>query len=244
MADMTPETPHTVGITLVSTNEEKKRFIRFPYDHYQDDPYWVPPLVMEQKKLLNTDKNPFYDNAEIVLFLAEENGRPSGRIAAIIDHRYNEFHNTKTGFFGFFDVINSQRTTDLLFRAACDWLRDKGMKTLMGPSNPSMMDEIGILVDGFVEHPYIMMPWHKSYYNNLLSNTGLSKAIDLYAYEVDQQTVNRERMQRAVDIVTKRMPDLTIRELNLRNLKKVLSAIRHIFNEAWNNNWGFIPLRE
>lgn len=236
--------PITNEVTIVSTQQEKKSFLRFPYHHYEEDPYWVPPLMMDQKKLLNKKKNPFYNQGEIVQFLAERNGIPSGRLAAIIDHRYNEYHNTLTGFFGFYESIDSQDTTDLLFRVAFDWLRDQGMKTVLGPANPGMMDEIGILVEGFESYPYILMPWNKPYYDSLLKGTGFSKATDLYAYEVTQDSVNRERMHRAVEIVKKRMPDLHIRELNMRNLKSELVHIRHIFNESWKDNWGFVPITE
>lgn len=236
------EMPKTTGVTFVSTDSEKKQFLRFPYKHYKKDPYWVAPLIREQKKLLNPDKNPFYNQADVAFFLAEEEGQPAGRIAAIVDHRYNEHHNTKTGFFGFFESTNSQAVTNLLFRVAEDWLREQGMKDLLGPANPSMMDEIGILVDGFDRYPYIMMPYHKVFYDELISGAGLKKAVDLYAFEVDQTTVNRQRMRRALDIVKKRVPDLYIREVNLKKMKEELEIIRHIFNNAWKDNWGFIPL--
>lgn len=236
--------PNTTGVTFISTEAEKKQFLNFPYIHYKANPYWVAPLISEQKKLLNPKKNPFFDQAEVAYFIAEKNGTPSGRIAAIIDHRFNEFHKTKTGFFGFFESIESQAVCDLLFRVASDWLKERGMKNLLGPANPSMMDEIGILVEGFEEYPYILMPYHKPYYDRLLKNSGLKKAMDMYAFEVDQSTVNRQRMRRAVDIVKKRNPGLTIREIRLKKLKDELQIIRHIFNEAWKENWGFIPLSE
>ncbi|MEX0890502.1 MAG: hypothetical protein WDZ33_03100, partial [Balneolaceae bacterium] len=210
------------GVTFVSTKAEKDRFIRFPYQHYKGDTYWVAPLLLEQKKLLDVKKNPFYQNAEIALFLAEEDGEPAGRIAAIIDHRFNRYHNSSTGFFGFFESIDSRPVTELLFRAAGDWLKARGMNRITGPANPSMMDEVGILVDGFESYPYLMMPYHKLYYNNLLERVGLQKEMDLYAYEVSQDTVNRQRMQRAADIVRKRTPGLAIRPIDSKNLKKEL----------------------
>lgn len=236
--------PNTTEVTFVSTEAEKEQFLHFPYTHYKGDTYWVAPLISEQKKLLNLNKNPFFKQAEIAFFFAEKNGSPSGRIAAIIDHRFNEFHKTKTGFFGFFESVESQAVTDLLFRVATGWLRDKGMNKLLGPANPGMMDEIGILVEGFEAYPYIMMPYNKSYYDRLLKNAGLEKAMDMYAFEVDQSTVNRQRMRRAVEIVKKRNPGLTVREIKLKKLNDELQIIRHIFNEAWKENWGFIPLSE
>ncbi|MEX1062739.1 MAG: GNAT family N-acetyltransferase [Balneolaceae bacterium] len=236
--------PVMTGVTFVSTDEEKKKFLRFPYHHYNGDDYWVPPLLAEQKKLVDVKRNPFYKNAEAAFFLAEQNGETAGRIAAIVDHRYNDFHKTRTGFFGFFESNDSQEVTDLLLRVATDWLKIKGMDNLLGPSNPGMMDEIGILVDGFDEYPYILMPYHKPYYDRLLTSARLEKAMDLYAYEVDQDTVNRDRMKRAAGIVKKRIPGLVIREINLRRIKSEVKIIRHIFNEAWQRNWGFIPLTQ
>lgn len=236
--------PITNSITIVTTEAEKKDFILFPYKHYSEEPYWVPPLLIEQKKLLNPKKNPFFNNAEIALFLAEHNGKPAGRIAAIIDHRYNEYYKTKTGFFGFFEIIENQAAADLLFRVVEDWLKERGMKHIMGPANPGMMDEIGILVKGFEKYPSILMPYHKNYYDSLLKKAGYKKAMDLFTYNVTQDSVDRERANRAVNIVRKRLPNIHIRPINLKNIKDEIKIIRRIFNSAWKDNWGFIPLSE
>ena len=236
--------PSTDSITVVTTEQEKTDFIQFPYSHYSEDQYWVPPLIMEQKKLLNEDKNPFYENAEIRLFLAYRNDKPAGRIAAIIDHRYNEFHDTKTGFFGFFESIDQQSTANLMVRVATDWLRNQGMEDVLGPTNPGMMDEIGILVDGFDKYPAILLPYHKPYYDKLLKEAGFEKAQDLLTYDVNQDGVDRERMNRAMQIVKKRLPEITIRKIRLKKIKDEIKIIREIYNAAWKNNWGFIPLTE
>ena len=236
--------PSTDSITVVTTEREKTDFIQFPYSHYSEDQYWVPPLIMEQKKLLNEDKNPFYENAEIRLFLAYRNDKPAGRIAAIIDHRYNEFHDTKTGFFGFFESIDQQSTANLMVRVATDWLRNQGMEDVLGPTNPGMMDEIGILVDGFDKYPAILLPYHKPYYDKLLKEAGFEKAQDLLTYDVNQDGVDRERMNRAMQIVKKRLPEITIRKIRLKKIKDEIKIIREIYNAAWKNNWGFIPLTE
>jgi len=234
--------PKSNSVTYITTDVEKKDFINFPYSHYEEDQYWVPPLLMEQKKLLNTKKNPFYKNAEIALFNAEHEGKPAGRLAAIIDHRYNDFHNAKTGFFGFFECIDRQSTADLLFRVAEDWLRDRGMTDVLGPANPSMMDEVGILVEGFDKYPSILMPYHKPYYDNLLKEAGYEKEMDLLTYLVTQDSVDRERANRAMEIVKKRLPGISIRKIKLKKIKDEVKIIREIFNSAWKNNWGFIPL--
>lgn len=230
------------GITLATTKSERKQFINFPYEHYADDEHWIAPLKMEQKKLIDKDSNPFYENGDIALFLAEQNGEICGRIAAIQDHRYNEHHDNKTGFFGFFECINDQSVANLLFKVAADWLRERGHTDILGPSNPSMMDEVGILVDGFEYDPSIMMPYHKPYYKDLVSNAGFNKAMDLYAFRVSQSTVNLDRMYRAEELVRRRIPKLNIREVDTKDLDNEVEIVRNVFNQAWSGNWGFIPL--
>ncbi len=232
----------TDAVTVVESKEEKKQFLEFPYSHYSEDKYWVPPLKIEQKKLLNTDKNPFFNNADIELFLAYHNDKLVGRVAAIIDHRYNEYHNTKTGFFGFFECINRHQTATLMFKVVEDWLKSRGMEEVMGPANPGMMDEIGILVSGFTKYPSILMPYNKEYYDSLLKTVGFGKEMDLFTYDVNQDNVNRDRMNRAVDIVRKRLPDIHIRKIRLKKIKEEILIIQEIFNAAWKDNWGFIPL--
>ncbi len=234
----------THKITAVKTDKQRKRFIDFPYEHYEGDEHWIAPLKMEQKKLIDEDKNPFFKNAEIALFLVEEGEELKGRIAAIIDHRYNDHHNDKTGFFGFFECVDDQTVANLLLKVASDWLRERGRTKMMGPANPSMMDEVGILVEGFEYDPSIMMPYHKPYYDQLIKNAGLSKAMDLYAFRVTQGTVNLDRMYRAEELVRRRIRRLDIREIDLKNLDQEVQIVRHIYNKAWSGNWGFIPLNE
>lgn len=234
----------TNGVTLVTTKEERKKFLEFPYSHYEQDEHWIAPLKMEQKKLIDQDKNPFYNSGNIAMFLAEQNGKICGRIAAIEDHRFNDFHDTNIGFFGFFESIDDESVAKLLFKVATDWLSGKGYSDVLGPSNPSMMDEIGILIDGFQFDPSIMMPYHKPYYDRLIKSAGLEKEMDMFAFRVTQETVSFDRMYRAEEIVKRRYPRLRIREVDLKNMDEEVQIIRRIFNQAWKDNWGFIPLTE
>lgn len=232
------------GVTLVTTKEEKNKFLKFPYSHYAEDEHWIAPLLMEQKKLIDTEKNAFYKNGNIALFLAEQNGKVCGRIAAIEDHRFNKYHGTETGFFGFFECVEDVSVSNLLMKVATDWLSERGYKEIIGPSNPSMMDEIGILVEGFQHDPSILMPYHKPYYDRLIKNSGFEKEMDMYAYRVSQETVSFERMYKAEEIVKRRYPRLRIREIDLKNIDQEVQIVRKIFNQAWKDNWGFIPLTE
>lgn len=230
------------GVTIVTTEDEKKKFIEFQYDLYHGDNFFVPPLRIDQKKLLNTDKNPFYNNAEIALFIAEHEGKIAGKIAAVVDHRFNEFHGSKTGHFGFFECIDHQPTANLLFRVAEDWLKDKGMTKVLGPASPGMMDMVGFLVDGFDKAPYILMPYTKPYYEKIVTNAGYETAMDLLAYIVDKDTVDFDRVERGKKIVMKRNPTLVIRPISLKKIKEEVEIVRSIYNETWKNNWGFLPL--
>lgn len=236
--------PKTNGVTLVTSKKERKQFLQFPYTHYKGEEHWIAPLKMEQKKLIDTKKNPFYKNGNIALFIAEQNGKVCGRIAAIEDHRFNEYHGSKTGFFGFFECIDDESVAYLLFKVASDWLQERGYTEMLGPSNPSMMDEIGILVDGFDHDPGILMPYHKPYYDKLIKSAGLEKAMDMHAFRVTQATVAMTRMYRAEEIVRRRLPTLRIREVDPKNIESEVQIVRQIYNKAWANNWGFIPLTE
>lgn len=233
---------NTNGVTIVSTDDERKKFIEFPYQHYSDSDVWVPPIKMDQKKLIDTEKNPYFENAEMALFIAEHNGEIAGRISAVVDHRFNKHHGTKTGHFGFFECIDNQETANWLFRVASDWLREKGMKDVLGPASPGMMDTLGLLVDNFDKQPYLLMPYNKPYYERLITNAGFEEEIDLLAFYVGVEDLDLSRFERALEIVYKRNPGLKIRPMDMKNLGKEVEIMRNIYNEAWKKNWGFLPL--
>jgi hypothetical protein len=135
----------TTGIYLVTDSTEKKEFLSFPYQLYNEQKLWIPPLMMEQKKLIDTQQNPFYDEADLALFVATLNGKTAGRIAAIHNKAYNRYHKTNIGFFGFFDCIDDQRVCNLLIKAVGDWFSERGITEVLGPTSPGMMDVIGYL---------------------------------------------------------------------------------------------------
>ena len=236
--------PDLNGIVSVTTKAEKKEFLKFPYEHYKDDTFWVPPLYSEQKKLLNPKKNAFFNHGNVALFMAKKNGEWAGRIAAIEDRRFNEHHGTNIGFFGFFDSIHDPYIANLLIRVARDWLLERGYEKMMGPTNPSMMDELGFLVEGFDYYPSLMMPYTKPYYDELMQECGFGKSMDLLAYRVNQKSVARDRMERAGSMIRRKLPGLTIRKINMKDLRNEVQVIRDIYNKAWSRNWGFLPMTE
>lgn len=236
--------PNLNGITFVSDKSERKAFIQFPYKHYQNDEHWIPPLLMDQKTLLDANKNPFYNDAEIALFLAEKNGSIAGRIAAIHNKRFNEYNNTKVGFFGFFESIDDQSVANLLFKVAGDWLKERGLKEFIGPTNPGMMDEVGLLVEGFEYDPSLLMPYNKPYYEKLIIGAGLKPEMDFLAFRVTKETVDLDRINRADKIVRKRVPNIKIRPVDLKKFDREITIIKEIFNKAWADNWGFSPVSQ
>lgn len=236
--------PNLNGVVFVSNSSEKKAFVNFPYRHYKNDEHWIPPLLMDQKKLIDTKKNPFYKDADIALFLAEKNGTIAGRIAAIHNKRFNEYNKNKLGFFGFFECIDDQSVANLLFKVAGDWLKDRGLKGIIGPTNPGMMDEVGLLVEGFEYDPSLLMPYNKPYYEKLILGAGLKPEMDLLAFRATKDTVNLERIERAEAIIRKRLPNIEIRPVDLKKFDREITIIREIFNKAWAGNWGFVPVSQ
>jgi hypothetical protein len=233
-----------VNIKTVSNNKEIMTFIKFPWRIYKDDPYWVPPLLMDKKKILNKKKNPFFKHAEMELFLAEKNGELVGRIAAIKNDLHNKHHNDNVGFFGFFDCINDQETANALFDKAKEWLKSKNLTEMRGPANPSSNDEYGMLLDGFNDEPRLLMTYNPPYYLDLCEKYGFKKAKDLYAYKLEnKKVVSSEKLKRVAEIAQKRS-GIKITQLDMKNFTKELDKVKFVYNKAWAPNWGFVPLTE
>ena len=234
-----------MGIKIIGAESGKafKDFINLPWSIYRNDPYWVPPLKGEVRELLSL-KHPFYESAERALFLALKDGEPAGRIAAIINRRHNEFHSERSGFFGFFECVDDQEIADALFREAEEWVREKGMGRMLGPVNPSTNEECGLLVDNFISPPFIMMTYNPPYYRDLLDQAGYAKARDLFAYWYHVGKELPDRLNRIVRKVKDKEKDLVVRNLDMKKFNSDLEAVRVIYNEAWERNWGFVPMTD
>lgn len=232
-----------VVVRPVKTDADLKRFIQLPFRLYQNDPYWVPPLIQDCKKTLTPGKNPFWTHAERELFLAERGGTVVGRICATVDRNYNEYRRSTIGFFGFFECVDDPEISRALFAAAANFARKKGMNCLYGPANPALNDEVGLLVEPFHGSPYIKMSYNPSYYPRLFEQCGLTKVKDLYAYSVPLNQPVPEKVQRVIEAL-KHKPGLVVRPVNLRDLKTDLMFIKEVYNDAWSRNWDFAPLTD
>jgi hypothetical protein len=233
-------------IRTVTTRADLKRFVAFPYDMYDKRryPQWVAPLRVAVFDALDRDRNPFYRQADRELFLALRDGEVVGRVAAIENRAHNEFHGDRTGFFGFFESVDDQAVADLLLRVAADWLAGRGLTTIQGPMNPSTNYECGLLVEGYEHQPTFMTAWNPPYYDALLQGAGFAKAKDLLAfwfpaaepgYELPEFV--KRQAERALE-----SGRMEFRDLDPRRFDREVAACWEIYNDAWERNWGFVPM--
>jgi len=196
---------------------------------------------MDMKNILSRGKNPFFSHSDAELFLAKRNGVAVGRIAAILNNRHNDFHGEKIGFFGFFECIDDTEVAEKLFKTAEAWSRARDLTALRGPANFSSNDTWGFLSEGFDASPVIMMPYNPPYYLDLAVKTGFEKTKQLYAYSFNRDMPIPERF---VTFAEKQLkdPNLTFRKIDLKDFDNEVERIREIYNEAWEANWGFVPM--
>ena len=235
--------PHDISVTPVQSSSDKNLFIGFPYLLYQGDPNWVPPLIMERKDFLNPARNPWFEFGSVELFIARRAGKVVGRIAAVHDPRYNEYHKSKVGFFGMFEAVNDPEIAAGLFDAASQWCRSKGMVQMMGPAGFSSNYEWAALVEGFDAPPMVMMPYNPAYYPELYTSCGFQKEKDLWAFELSSSVSPPEKVSRVADKIRRR-EGIIVRPVNLKDYDNEIRKIKDIYNAAWEDNWGFVPMTD
>ncbi|HSA59003.1 MAG TPA: N-acetyltransferase [bacterium] len=230
-------------IRPVTSRSERERFIRLPWTLYRDDPAWVPPLLQERRDFLNPKKNPFFEHADVALFLAEKDGHPVGRISAQIDHLHNRTHNEQTGFFGLFECVNDPEVANCLLENASGWLKARGMTSMRGPFSFSINEELGVVVKGQEHPPFVLMAHTRPYYAGLLEGWGLKKLKDFYCWRYDSSRPAPEAALQLAEEARKH-PGLVIREVDPKDLDRDVRILIDVFNSAWEKNWAFVPLTE
>ncbi len=234
---------NAVEVRPVTNGREMKEFIKLPWRIYKDDPVWVPPLLMDRRKLVDRKKNPFYKHAAAEFFLARRNGEVLGRIGAIVNDNHNKEHKENIGFFGFFEAVNDQEVANALFNTARSWLKERGVSAMRGPANPSVNDEWGLLIDGFEDPPTLLMTYNPRYYLSLIEGAGLRKVKDMYAYQLRDERVMTERLIKVTDAIKQR-EELVFRTLDMKNFKNEVELIKYLYNAAWQYNWGAVPMTD
>ena len=224
----------TIRVIPVTTRQHKNQFLDVTRLIYQNDPHWVAPLRFEMRQRLSEKKNPFFRHAYAKTWLAMRGTQPVGRISAQIDSLQSD----DSGHFGLLEGINNQAVFSALLEQAENWLRGKGVSTIRGPYNLSINEECGMLVDGFDTPPCIMMSHALPYYKSLISNAGYGKAMDLLAYLIPSDFEAPKVMARLAERALKKV---NVRTLRRKHLQEDLEILRDIFNDAWSENWDFVP---
>lgn len=234
-----------INIIPVETKKQRAEFIDFPHDLYLGDSNYVPELFVGQDDLLNPDKHPFYKHSSAKLFLAYKDGKIVGRIAAIWNVNHNTFNNVNEGQFGFFDCIDDQEVANKLFDTAVQWVKERGGDKITGPINLSTNDTCGLLIEGFDSPPVAMMTYNYPYYMDLISNYGFAKQVDLRAYEILTKNANNRSVQ-LLDRLEERLKrsGIILRQINLKDFKNEAAKIKAVYNKAWDENLGFVPMTD
>ncbi|MCK5133568.1 MAG: N-acetyltransferase [Candidatus Sabulitectum sp.] len=229
------------SIEKVNNRKTRKEFVMLPFRINADDPHWVPPLLMNVRQLLDR-KHPFHEHADAEFYVArDEDGKVAGRISACVNRAHNEYHNEKTGFFGFLECENDSELAALLLETAEDYVKERGMKSIRGPFNLSTNEECGLLVEGFDTDPRLMMTHNPKWLGGLVESAGYSKLMDLLAYWLDGDSDKFEKLFRIAKMVERR-GKWTVRGINIKDLKNDMAKIMEVYNECWGENWGFVPM--
>jgi GNAT superfamily N-acetyltransferase len=217
-------------------------FLTLPYTLYANEPAWRPPLRMERKSQVSGQKNPAMAVIEPCFFIAYRDGVPVGRIAGFINRAHLRHYSDETVFFGYFDCIDDKSVEDALLSAVMDWARQKGYKRLIGPAMWSVNEECGLLVDGFEHPPAVMMPYGRPHQVAAVERHGFEKQVDMLAYRADISNGSPDSpfMRRLLKLA-ERDEGITWRSMNAKAFKSEVALAMDIFNDAWSDNWGFIP---
>ena len=229
-------------IVRARSRSEKRAFIEYPYKKYAGHPFWVPPLRVDEWAQLNQDKDPFFDHAEMDLFLVKSADRVVGRVAAIHDDRHQQVHGESITSFGFYEAENFECAEMLMLRVE-DWARQREDSAIRGPFNPSLNHTAGFQIDAFNTVPFIMTPYNPPEYLEHMQGMGYEKVKDFYAWHLDYSGSIDRRLGRIADRV-QRQKGMTIRQINMKAFDRELASVLEILSQAWADNWGFIPPTE
>jgi GNAT superfamily N-acetyltransferase len=234
-----------LNVKPVATRREQQLFLELPWQINQRDPNWICPLRKNQAELVGYKPHPFYKEAEGQTFLAFQDGRPVGRVLAILNHAHNRFHKENRGFFGFFESIDDQEVADSLFAAVRDWLGQRGITAVRGPVNPSLNYECGLLIEGFDTPPFFMMTHNPPYYQRLIEGCGFGKIEDMFAFygRIEMLKSLDDKLAFIVEECRKRF-DIKLRRMERAHFDRDVRLFLDIYNQALVGMWGFVPMSE
>ena len=216
-----------VSIAPVSGKRDFKAFVDLKYRLYQNDPNFVPPLQMERRDFLDPAKHPFFKHAEVDLFLARRHGQIVGRVAAIHDRKYNAFWSSKTAAFGLFECVDDASVARALIEKVEAWAQERGLTQLIGPLNFSTNYDCGLLIDGFDRPAVFLMPYNPRYYPELYDACGLTKAKDLWAWELSSSVPPPEKVARIAEKIRQR-EGVVVRPVRMDDFANEVRRIKDI----------------
>jgi len=232
----------SLSIRPIQSKADRKAFVDFAWEVYRDDPAWIPPLKDEVHGLLNPKKNPWFEHARAQLWLAERGGRIVSRISAQVDDLVLEHMGQGTGQWGMFEALDAEAAAALI-QTAEDWLREQRMTRSLGPFSLSIWDEPGLEIEGFEEPPTVMMGHHRPDYEKWVEAAGYGKSKDLLTYEVDITNWSDPTISRLIAMGEKN-GRIRIRMVDKSRFDEEARVILGLLNDAWSDNWGFVPLTE
>lgn len=234
---------NSIEVTPVKNFWDRRAFLQLPWRIYANDSNWIPPLLCSHLGLIGFKKDAYYLRNQIQTFLARRNGKVVGRIAAIVNQGHLDLYQDNRGFFGFFECENDQEAANALFDTARAWLREKGITNIRGPMNPSMNHEVGLLIDGFHNHPMFMMTYNPPYYQQLVENYGFQKSQDLFAFVgyLDMLPGIVNKYSGIAEQIKERF-GVTIRKMDESRFDEEVRMFMDVYNRSISNTWGHVPM--
>ena len=227
-------------VEIISDRKGMKDFLDLPYRIYQDDPCWVPPLKSETIRTLDPAKNPYFAGADLQKFVCYQNGEPVARAISVINPEHWKKFSQKTAFFGFYEALDNEQASAILIARIGEYCRQKGAERLEGPFNPNHYSELGMLVRNF-ERPAFFEPYNPEYYPSFIKNSGFEVIYRIHT-RTNPEAGDRLKPLEINTRVCLEEQGYTLRHFNLFDMKAELGRIREVFNDAFSENWHFLPV--
>jgi GNAT superfamily N-acetyltransferase len=238
-----------IEVERVTTGRGRHTFVKFPWRIYKDDPNWVPPLISERLEYLDPDRGPFYQHADVALFLARRGREIVGTIAPFVNHLLVKHLGKPQGGFGFFEVVEDYAVAKRLLDTACEWLRERDVTQMRGPTNFTDNEQPGVLIEG-ADCPPVMLEAHTPpYYKTFLDRYGMEKDHDLFAWRAFRSQIGEElekahpELFRVAD-VARQAANLTIRKIRMEDWDHEISTALYLFNATLDHLPNHVPLTE
>jgi hypothetical protein len=234
----------TIEKVDLQNKSQVDRFVRLHYRLYEGHPQWVPPFISDIKTMMDPKKHPFYEHSDAEFFIAVRDGKDAGRIAALENRPFNQYHSAKDAEFYLFDCEDDQEVADALYNHLFEWARARGLNHVVGPKGLGPFDGYGIQIEGFENRQMMnMMNYNYPYYVKLVESVGFTKAVDFVSCYILREAFEiPEKVMRAAELVKKRNSFEVIRFKNKKDLIRWAGPLGEAYNKAFVNNWEYFPL--